>query len=416
MKRILFICILFFAASAQAQTFTKKADFPGGTRHKMMSVALGTKVYVGAGQDSNGVLFKDFWQYEATTNTWTKKNDIPFTARRNVSAVVINGTIYAGFGWDGTSSLSDWWMYNTSSDTWVQKAGFNAAGRYWSGLGEWNGEGYLVCGGSGQSGSFVEYKDVWKYNPTTNTWTAQPNFSGTARNGSFCQILGNKLYFGLGVSSSASTYRSDVFKYNLSTQTWSAIAPLPASANIPVVDGYSTWSANYGGKIVLMNIDLDAPTLAEHNHIYIYDTSSSSWTRYPMANTASYRLFGISAQTGSKAYAGLGFEVNSGTWYSDMWEVNLASLATSVEDANPYLSKINIFRTSSAIQTQIPQAVFDQNGTLTLDIFSTEGKKLGHYQLQENKSIDITTLASANYIYQLQSAKTPLKSGFILLQ
>jgi len=45
MKKTLLVCLLFVVTFAQAQTFTPKANFPGGTRQKLTSVALGTKVF-----------------------------------------------------------------------------------------------------------------------------------------------------------------------------------------------------------------------------------------------------------------------------------------------------------------------------------------------------------------------------------
>lgn len=404
------------AFQVQAQIFTKKADFTGGSRWKFFSAAIGTKVYCGSGVDSMGTLYKDFWQYDAAANTWTKKNDLPFVARRNTTALVIAGNLYVGFGWDGTNSYNDWWMYNASTDTWAQKASLPSSARYWPGMFEWNGEGYLVCGGSGQSGSWAEYNDVWKYNPTANTWSAQPNFTGTARNGAFCQVNGNSAYYGLGVAASAGAYISDVRKYNLSTNTWTTIPPIPATSSIPSVDGYAFWSAAIGNKIILINIDLDASTLADHNNIYVYDTLSNTWTMYPNANTASFRVWGLCAQNGTKAYVGLGFEGNSNVWYQDMWEVDLANYLTSIEENNPYLNRISIGASEGKIYTDIPQEIFNQNkGTLQLSVYNMEGKVVANFILKKNEIFDVSSLPPSTYVYRLNTDEHPLKTGMVAL-
>src|SRR4051812_49101819 len=100
MKKTLLALCLLLAHLADAQfTFTKKADFPGGTRFKMLTQMLGTKLYCGLGQDSTGAMHKDVWAYETTTNTWTHKADMPVSLRRNVISCSIGGKMYAGFGY-----------------------------------------------------------------------------------------------------------------------------------------------------------------------------------------------------------------------------------------------------------------------------------------------------------------------------
>lgn len=409
---ILMMFLLLTAFNTHAQTFKKKADFPGGTRQKLASAALGTKVYCGAGADSNNVLQNDFWQYETTTNTWTQKSDLPFAPRRNTSALTIAGNLYVGFGWDGTTDYKDWWMYNASSDTWTKKADLPSNGRYWSGMFEWGGEGYLIGGGS-QGAGYAEYKDVWKYTPATNTWTAQPDFTGTARAGAFCQRMNNMVVYGLGGAGSIGSWLSTVYKYNLTTKTWTSLPPVPASASAPVVDGNAFWSASAGSKLVLMNVDYDAPTLDDHNSIFVFDTTTNTWTVYPLANVASFRTWGICAQSGNKAYVGSGVV---DMWYKDMWEVDLAGFTTSIENNNPGLKDICIYSYYSKIQTNIPEDVFAQNGTLQLNIYSTDGKTLASYTLKNNELLDVPFPSPANYVYLLQSKSTPLKSGMIVLQ
>jgi N-acetylneuraminic acid mutarotase len=77
MKKITFLFAILFAAGlsiSRAQgTWTKKADFGGGSRESGIGFSIGSKGYIGTGKNQGGNYTKDFWEYDPATNAWTQK-------------------------------------------------------------------------------------------------------------------------------------------------------------------------------------------------------------------------------------------------------------------------------------------------------------------------------------------------------
>ena len=75
MKTKTFIFAILLAAgltSSQAQdTWTRKADFGGGKRGYAVGFSIGSKGYLGTGNNFSD--HDDFWEYDPATNVWTQK-------------------------------------------------------------------------------------------------------------------------------------------------------------------------------------------------------------------------------------------------------------------------------------------------------------------------------------------------------
>ncbi len=267
--------------------------------------------------------------------------------------------------------------------------------------------------GGTTDGSSKALKEVWQYDPALDKWTRKADFPGAARWLGFAATNGGSIYFGLG--GAGPSYFSDMYKYNVASDTWTPIASIPARPNLPVTDGNAYFSVLEGKKLVVMNIDVEDTAIANKYAICIYDTSANSWTCYPNANKAGFRYTNLCEKVGSKAYMGCGGTYRLG-WYTDMWEINLAGLSTAVEAANPGLVGIHIQAAGSKIQAVIPQEVFTQNGPLTLELLSMDGKKLSSYRLEKSGLLDASAMQPGSYAYVLKAAAAPLKSGVLILQ
>ena len=75
MKKYTFLvaAVVLVQHSTAQNTWTQKADFGGGAREHATGFSIGTKGYIGLGDNFN--LFKDFWEYDPGTDTWTQKAD-----------------------------------------------------------------------------------------------------------------------------------------------------------------------------------------------------------------------------------------------------------------------------------------------------------------------------------------------------
>ena len=74
-KLIFFLIIIFFPLILFSQgTWTQKSNCPGVSRIMAVSFSIGSKGYMGTGDDgSQNIFYNDFWEWDQTTNTWTQK-------------------------------------------------------------------------------------------------------------------------------------------------------------------------------------------------------------------------------------------------------------------------------------------------------------------------------------------------------
>lgn len=113
-QQFLFIVCSLVSMQLVAQNlWTPLTDFPGPGRDGSFSIALDTDTdgiadagYVGAGWNSNGTSYTDFWQYNPTTGSWTQKANYTGSGTRGLTSFVLNNKGYVvggAFGGDRKS-------------------------------------------------------------------------------------------------------------------------------------------------------------------------------------------------------------------------------------------------------------------------------------------------------------------------
>lgn len=236
----------FWEYDPASNTWTQKADFGGGPRYHAVGVGYGSKAYVGTGRSIGGILNTDWWEFDPIANTWTTKPSFPGNQCRGAVAFLLEDLIFVGTGqttsgftsdfyayditndqWLGgvstfpgsprTSAVAftigdkayvgtggtgcgttDFYEYKLSNNTWVQRANVGTLIRQEAVGFAVNGKGYIGTGDNCSSGT--NYKDMWEYDPATDTWTEIEEFGGSARRYLDCFIIGNKAFCGLGTS------------------------------------------------------------------------------------------------------------------------------------------------------------------------------------------------------------------------
>lgn len=176
-------------------------------------------------------------------DSWKKIASLPgCTARIYGVAFSINGQGYYGTGIDSTTHAenNDIWRYDSAADYWTQvsavpvKSGSSIinAGRSGASAFTVGGKGYIIGGYNNGLGQYL--KDVWEYNPSTNTWTAKAAFPGTARAyavASSSEVFG-KGYYGTGFYYTQGTgwaTLNDFWEFNPTTGSWLSKAPIPVA-------------------------------------------------------------------------------------------------------------------------------------------------------------------------------------------
>jgi N-acetylneuraminic acid mutarotase len=387
----------------KAQVFTQKTDFVD-TRNRAFSFAVGNKFYTGTGRDASGVMNNFMYEYNPSTDVWTQLNDFPTAPVRNCISMVINDTAYAGFGWDGTNAIG-WYQYDAGNDSWTVKNSLCNAGQF-SGTFTLNGKGYSVCG----SGA-TTHNQLWEYDPVSDAWNQKANFPGAARDLVFADTANGYAFAGLGDGFFAAPFYTDIYKYDATTDTWTAITPIPNTPSGGVVQGGTFFHASYNGKIILMNLgQINTTDPDDYNSIFVYDAATDSWNFYYQANTSGLRAEGIYAQTGSKAYVGAGWFT---TDFTDFWEMDLAALLTSVEENNNFINSIKFYAGNNSICVVVPEEVKERK--LKASIYSADGKLMTGFDLEKTTVVSASSFAKAAYIYVVHDGNRNFKSGKLII-
>ncbi len=211
--------------------WTQVATLPGSVRRNAITFTIDTLAYVGTGIDASesflGNMLKDFWEYDAYTNTWTQKADYPGGFGAGVyfsTGFSVDSKGYVCGGKIGASSyVNDLWEYKPSVDTWLQRADFPGGSRYQHVS---LTIGLLAYVGMGTDEN-VNRKDWWEYNPGTNIWTQMNDFPGSERASASTFTLGSRGYVLLG---SNGGFMDDLWEYNQYWDSWSIRSSFPGGS------------------------------------------------------------------------------------------------------------------------------------------------------------------------------------------
>ncbi|MDQ3109376.1 MAG: T9SS type A sorting domain-containing protein [Bacteroidota bacterium] len=211
----------WFEYDPGSDSWTQKANYPGGPRYHAACFTTGNKIYVGTGRNVNANLVNDFYCYNPATNSWTTLTPFPGSGRRGAIAFAINGYGYIGTG----SYTTDFFRYDPVTDTWTPRAAIPGSGRTSSVAFAINGKGYVTTGdASGPSG------DMWEYNPVLNSWTAKANLPGLPRMEACGFALNGLAYVGTGDNFSSGTNYQDFWSFDPATNAWTQVMDFSGSA------------------------------------------------------------------------------------------------------------------------------------------------------------------------------------------
>jgi len=204
-------------------TWTRKADLPSSFRKHISTFSLNGKGYIVAGERAYSAVFlKEVWEYNPIADSWTRKADFPGTARHKAIGFSVNGKGYFGLGSQLSGVYSDFYEYNPVTDVWIQKASFPALGRQDAFSFSASGKGYV---GTGHYFSYspmqtIYFKDLWEYNPITNSWNQKADYPGGYRTSCASFTVDNHGHVGTGYDPINDKHKKDFYAYYPSTNVW----------------------------------------------------------------------------------------------------------------------------------------------------------------------------------------------------
>lgn len=206
-------------------TWIEKKEFGGSARMEAVAFSIGSKGYCGTGDDSKNGYLKDFWEYDPDLDTWTQKQDI-IHPRTGAVGFSIGNKGYLGTGYNLNGFKENFWEYDPLLNTWSQKADFagglrsNAVGFTIGGYG-YIGTGYVSANG------FVDFNDLWAYNPASNNWIQKADFGGTGRSNAVGFSIEGMGYITTGIV-------GDPFLNDSRQDCWE-YTPSPFGVGIPLI-------------------------------------------------------------------------------------------------------------------------------------------------------------------------------------
>ncbi len=327
MKQLLLICFVILANLGFGQnqpvpnSWVKKADFTGLKRERAVAFTINGVGYLGTGVDTSETVLKDLWRYDDITDSWTQMADIPGSERRNAIGFAIGNYGYVTTGINtasatavGATKLNDNWRYDPSTNSWTAMAGFpgnNGGGMYFGACFVVNDQAFVV---GGKHGPNNYTSNMYMYDPSQDLWYLAANFPGGLRYQLSALSVDGKGYVGLGTDQDL--YRQDWWEYKPTTNTWVQKADLPGSARASAVTftiadrGFVCMGTN-GGML---------------DDLWEYNPFDNSWSvRAPYGGSP--RKNAVAFVLGSRAYVGTGKGVSGKKMsiheYHPMWTLDL---------------------------------------------------------------------------------------------
>jgi N-acetylneuraminic acid mutarotase len=217
-----FALLTVMCASAQSpDSWTRRADLTGTmvngptARSSGFSFSIGTKGYIGGGQD---VLARtDFWEFDPASGVWTQKASV------NVASGAVGFSIGA-FGYAGSGSSNAFYRYDPAANAWAQMASVGGSsfrkGAYYFSFGSY---GYI---GGGVNSAQAQLSDLWQYDPGANSWTSAAA-TPSGLDWYAAMTIGVKAYL-IARDTALGSSLASVREYNPATNTWATKSAFPS--------------------------------------------------------------------------------------------------------------------------------------------------------------------------------------------
>jgi N-acetylneuraminic acid mutarotase len=209
----------FWEYNPATNSWTQKASLPTTpTRAFAVGFSIGTKGYIGlgmldsftAGDSPNPGYYQDFWEWDQATNVWTRKADYPGNSRTDAVGFSIGNKGYIGTGYGDGTFQRDFWEWDQGTNIWTKKADFGGIGRAGAVGFSIGNKGYIGTGSS----DGIDHKDFWEWDQETNIWTKKMDFGGVARASAVGFSIGNKGYIGTGTHPGIVYASQDFWEYD----------------------------------------------------------------------------------------------------------------------------------------------------------------------------------------------------------
>jgi len=246
-------------------------------------------------------------------DVWLAVDSVKGAPRSVASCFVLNNEGYILGGLDDEGFRRKMHSYDSNQDDWDSEesiGGPNGAGLNRGSASAFSikEKGY-ICLGQGQTNGF--FKDLWEYDPITESWSQKADFIGTERRQAIGFAIDTFGYVGTGVDIFG--FQKDMYKYDPSTNSWTQINDFGGSARKEAV-GFTMGGQAYVGT---------GDDGIKRSDFWQYEPISDVWTQksnFPGTPRKGAVGWGIFPQ----AFIATGEDI-SHTYKNDLWEYNYYS-------------------------------------------------------------------------------------------
>ncbi|HTA28545.1 MAG TPA: kelch repeat-containing protein, partial [Bacteroidia bacterium] len=309
-------------------------------------------------------------------------------------------------GWTGSGGATDLWRYDTTTNAWTAMATFPGAGRYDAMCFVIGHKAYVVGGSTGGP----PYKnDVWMYDAHQNTWTQMNNSPVGHVDACAAFAIGNHGYIG-GGDDGSSSYNA-FYKYDTTTDTWASIASYPIA--LAPTGNSRAFVVGSTGYVCTGTINY-SHTLPSG---YAYDTTTGAWTEFTnMGANGIERGYAAAFTIGNCGYIGTGKD-SLGGMLQDLWGYCPCQNVTATYTIDNSSIQMNIYPNPSSGLLHIKYNVLSGQD-LDFRVTDMFGRIVSTYKInsqEQEATINETSLSNGMYFYQVMDSGKLVSSGKFII-
>ncbi|NOQ72651.1 MAG: T9SS type A sorting domain-containing protein [Crocinitomix sp.] len=307
MKLVLLLAAsITFTTSYGQDVWIQRDSVNGPARAACASFALDGEAFVLTGVDLTDFKRK-MYSYDLEQDDWDAETTLGGDTgsgleRSSAIAFGAAGYGFTGLGAGPSSNLKDLWRYDPETETWTQMADFAGTARTGAIAFAIDDVGFV---GTGQDAGGLK-DDFYKYDPTSNTWEELNDFEGAKRKEAVGFTMGGKGYVGTGRSNGS--YMDDFWEYNPITDEWTQKADFPGTPRIGAVG-----CGVFPSAFIMLGEDND---FEYKDDVWEFNYFGNVWTqRADYMGGARVQANAIAVQ--NRIFVGLGY---NGTYHDDFYE------------------------------------------------------------------------------------------------
>ncbi len=238
-----------------------------------------------------------------SAQTWIQKLTVPTVGEPRFSFSL------GGYGyWGDVNSNLSLWRYSPSSNTWSQMQNLPYQSSYMSSFVA-NNEAYYMPLVNGQI-------KVFKYNAIADSWSDVASFPGEVRGASFNFVVGTKVYMGLGINGGG-YHKSDVWEFDVNTYQF------VQKQNFPFESRWAgaSFSISNNGYVGMGNLNWNYSD-PNSKDLYQYNPSNDTWIQKASLPLTQGRYATDGFSIGDAGYIIGGEATNPLVLYNDFWKYN----------------------------------------------------------------------------------------------